>query len=554
MKNYRFIWALVCITAVFLSAGQAALAAPANDHCNNPTPIGNVTNQSFDTTGSDHDNTYSYSNGNNIWYCYTATCTGTVKVSLCGTSWDSMLAVYDGCQCPTGTNRIAYNDDDNTTPCTPASTVQFQAVCGNQYLIEVGHYYTNNVGSGVISISCTGAPCTQSNDNCANATPIGNVVDLGFNTSGATFDGTDGCNTHHSPNIWYLYTATCTGQAYISLCGSSFDTLLSVYTGTSCSNLTQVGCNDDGSCGQQSDLTIDVIAGKNYWISVSGFQVSDVGQGKLNITCNGQAQQASDLGDAPDSTNHKGVAMTTYDYPVQAKFPTVFQGNAIHGPIHLQPKAVAYLGSTVTYEDEADQGYDQDPTNNILPTTNIANKDLGDDGVTVPLTFNNCKLNSFKYDVTVVDPNVDMWINVWIDWNRDGDWNDDGTTDLNLNCSTCNPGTGVVNEWAVQNQLLYGLQKGVNHLKTPGFLAWNPSFGNQKVWMRITLSDQPWKGGSGAGGSGPASGYDFGETEDYYFTPNQTCTICEDLNQDGTVDLSDLIEYMQTWLTQCSNY
>jgi hypothetical protein len=33
--------------------------------------------------------------------------------------------------------------------------------------------------------------------------------------------------------------------------------------------------------------------------------------------------------------------------------------------------------------------------------------------------------------------------------------------------------------------------------------------------MRITLSEQPWVG-SGSGGSGPATGYIFGETEDYY--------------------------------------
>ncbi len=555
MKNYRFIWALVCIAAAFLSAGQAAWAYPSNDHCSNPSPIGNVTNQSFSTQGADHDGgPAAYCYGNNIWYLYTATCTGTAKVSTCGTIWDSMVAVYDGSGCPTASNRIAHNDDDPN--CGWASTASFPVVCGNQYLIEVGHYDFNVYGSGVITITCTGTPCSQNNDNCANATAIGNVVDLAFNTTNATFDGPDGCNTHHSPNIWYLYTPTCTGQAYISLCGSSFDTLLSVYSGTSCNSLTQVGCNDDGSCGHQSDLTINVTAGKNYWIAISGFNSTDKGQGKLNISCNGQVQQASDLGDAPDSTNHKGVSMKTYDTQITANYPTVFQGNAIHGPIHLQPKAVAYLGSTVTYEDEADQGYDQDPTNNIIPlqSSNNANRDLGDDGVIVPLTFNHCKLNCFEFDVTVVEPNVDMWINVWIDWNRDGDWNDDGNTDQNLNCNSCSDGTGVVNEWAVQNQLLYNLHTGVNHCVTPGFLAWNPSWGDQKVWMRITLSEQPWKGGSNnIGGSGPASGYEYGETEDYYFTPNETCAACEDINRDGVIDLNDLIDYMMNWLTYCQN-
>jgi len=104
--------------------------------------------------------------------------------------------------------------------------------------------------------------------------------------------------------------------------------------------------------------------------------------------------------------------------------------------------------------------------------------------------MNHCKLTAFNYVVNVIDPNAEMWVNVWIDWNRDGDWSDSGKTDINLNCSSCNTG-GIVNEWAVQNQLLYNLPAGLNTITTPGFLAWNPATGDKKVWMRITISDQP---------------------------------------------------------------
>ena len=71
--------------------------------------------------------------------------------------------------------------------------------------------------------------------------------------------------------------------------------------------------------------------------------------------------------------------------------------------------------------------------------------------------------------------------------------------------------------------------------------------------MRITISDQPWKGGTGAGGSGPANGYDYGETEDYYFTPNESCSICEDWNGDGSIDEYDLFTYISMWLDSCSD-
>ena len=555
MKNYKLNWALVCTIAFVLSAGQVFAAAPSNDSCANALPITNVTNQAFSTIDSTFDGPGDYITSGNIWYCYTATCTGTVTVSLCGSSYDTKLAVYSNCSCPaTSGRRIASNDDKNAVGCDLQSEVTFNAVCGSQYLIEVGGY-SGYTGNGVITISCSGTPCSTSpaNDNCSSAQAVGNVSNLSFDTTYATFDGPGSCNLKHSPNLWYKYTATCTGTAVVSLCGSSFDTLLAVYSGTSCSNLTSIGCNDD-SCNQQSELTINVTANNTYWIAVSGFELTDKGSGVLTISCNGSVQQASDLGDAPDSTNHFSATMRTYDTSIVANFPTVYQGNAPYGPIHFQPKAVAYLGNSVTFEDEADQGYDEDSTNNIIPSAANynSNKDGGDDSITFPMYMNHCKLTAFDYKVNVIDPNVEMYVNVWVDWNRDGDWADSGKTDSSLICTTCNTG-GIVDEWAVHNQLLYGLKKGLNTITTPGFLAWHPSGGDQKVWMRIMLSEEPWKGGSGVAGSGPAGGYQYGETEDYYFEPFENCVACEDLNRDGTVDEYDLLVYMMSWLSDCYN-
>ena len=77
-----------------------------------------------------------------------------------------------------------------------------------------------------------------------------------------------------------------------------------------------------------------------------------------------------DLGDAPDSTNHAGVPMTTgYTLNNQANFPTVYDppspGPA--GPLHLDATGFAWLGHDVSFEDEADMGTDQDGLNNISP-------------------------------------------------------------------------------------------------------------------------------------------------------------------------------------------
>jgi len=60
------------------------------------------------------------------------------------------------------------------------------------------------------------------NDRCDQAESVGEVAGLYFDTTNATFDGPGLCMT--SPNIWYCYTASCTGNVTVSLLGSSFDT------------------------------------------------------------------------------------------------------------------------------------------------------------------------------------------------------------------------------------------------------------------------------------------------------------------------------------------
>ncbi len=261
----------------------------------------------------------------------------------------------------------------------------------------------------------------------------------------------------------------------------------------------------------------------------------------------------SDLGDAPDSSNSFGAAaaMTAYPWGVMANFPTVYQaGSPPHGPLHLAPTAVAHLGQAVTREQEADILFDQDPTNNILPLLNQPDRDLADDGVLgMPLQLPHCKQTKFKYVVNVIDATVDLYANVWFDFDRDGDWDD------TLNCDD---GT-TVPEWAVQNQLLAAgtLALGLNTVVTPAFNSWHPatsSGGDEPIWMRITLSGQKWAGGSGAGmvgngGSGPNGGYDIGETEDYYFTPKTGSNPSADLNLDSIVNFFDFAIMADQWLT-----
>ncbi len=525
--------------------------SPGNNHCSKAQQIGDVTDLLFDTSCGTFDGPgHCMDNTSNIWYRYTAAVTGevTVRVSAHDDPFDTMLAVYDGADCNPELDALIECNDDFGGGLD--SQITFVAEAGGDYLIEVGGLNEDDIGQGTISIS-SGAPPVSFNDDCQNAMPISDVKSLAFDTSDATFDGGGDCMA--SPNIWYCYTAPCTGEATISLCGSGFDTMLAVYDGCGCDaeQGDMLACNDD-ACDTQSEVTINVIAGQKYLIEVGGYG-TETGQGLLAINTSCEAEVTPDLGDAPDSTNNLGAAMTAYPSDAaQANYPTVFDdgsGVGPYGPVHVNSPMAAYLGKSITGENEADTGPDADGDNNIDPQKDAADKDGGDDGVAVPLNLPDCQWVTFNYEVTVVDPEADLWVNVWFDWNRDGDWDDAPACDA-----------GPAPEWAVQNQYLFGLHTGVNLITTPAILPWHPKSGPDEIWMRITLSDQPWKGGSnpgdsGNGGSGPASKYQTGETEDYLFVPGKTgakdCPLCEDVNGDGKIDMADLTELTTQWLEKC---
>jgi hypothetical protein len=209
----------------------------------------------------------------------------------------------------------------------------------------------------------------------------------------------------------------------------------------------------------------------------------------------------SDLGDAPDSSNSFSTAMSAYS-GVTAEFPTVYDaGSPPHGPLHHNKQLLFYLGKQITGESEADSGADEDPTNNLVPKDDRPDLDLADDGLAFPVSFAHCQKTSLTYTATSLVGGLEkLYVNVWIDWNRNGKWGDE------LPCQTA-----AVSEWAVQNKVISFDAAGTFQFTTADFLAYmaEPAF---QRWLRITISEQP---AASADGSGPESGYEFGETEDY---------------------------------------
>jgi Ca2+-binding RTX toxin-like protein len=116
------------------------------------------------------------------------------------------------------------------------------------------------------------------NDNFVNAQTItGNSGAVSSSNAGATGESGEPNNAGVSSpiqSLWYKWTAPSTGTWSFDTCGSSFDTTLGVYFGTSVSQLTTLSATDDdytGACGLQSRVAIATFAGNVYRISLDGF-------------------------------------------------------------------------------------------------------------------------------------------------------------------------------------------------------------------------------------------------------------------------------------------
>ena len=204
-----------------------------------------------------------------LWYAYTATFSGDAMFDLCGSSFDTRLAIYDAC----GGTELACNDDNGPGCSGTTSSIQMTVTSGTTYYVQVGGYGTAT-GTGDLTIQ------QVLNDDCASATAINEVTDLAFDTGSATASGTTpSCGGSTAPvDLWYAYTPTTSGNAVIDLCGSGFDTRLAVYD--ACGG-AELACNDD-ACGLQSSLTVTVTSGTTYYIQVGGYNGA-TGSGDLSI-------------------------------------------------------------------------------------------------------------------------------------------------------------------------------------------------------------------------------------------------------------------------------
>ena len=125
------------------------------------------------------------------------------------------------------------------------------------------------------------------NDDFANAwTLISTSAQNVVQATTAIDDPSTPCGSTAFPwqsnSVWYRYTAPNSGQYIISTDGSSYDTVLAVWTGSR-GSLTNRACDDDSGVGTNSLLTMTMSSGTTYYIEVADFNAPNGGNLSLRI-------------------------------------------------------------------------------------------------------------------------------------------------------------------------------------------------------------------------------------------------------------------------------
>ena len=181
------------------------------------------------------------------------------------------------CTTASGTPPILYqwrlngvNIPDATDACYTVPSAQIAN--GGGYSVLIG----NDVGALATATAALTLPLANipGADNFADRVPLSgtNGVLIGQNRDATSEPGEP---LHHGKpggkSVWYTWQAPVTGVATFRTLGSTFDTLLAVYTGSVLTNLTPIDSDDDRGGFYTCDLHFNAFQGTQYQIALDGF-------------------------------------------------------------------------------------------------------------------------------------------------------------------------------------------------------------------------------------------------------------------------------------------
>ncbi len=263
----------------------------------------------------------------------------TNKLALSGTSIDPQPS-------PSGVKSVQISLN-NSVSATAAGTTNWtlpsalSLAPGANTISIVAFDYAGNVSQAALYNVYYRVP-TQSNDAFALGTVLtGNSGNLNGSNVGSTKEpgepahaGNDG---GHS--VWYVYNPPFSGLLTVNLKGSTFDTLLAVYTGDFVNALTLLASNDDAIAGSgYSSVQVAVTQGVPVRIAVDGF---------------GGAFGSLSLGYRIDSVNLLPVTLSSGEGGVITRISGLYPSNSlftVQAVANARHQFAGWTGSIISFD------------------------------------------------------------------------------------------------------------------------------------------------------------------------------------------------------------
>lgn len=173
------------------------------------------------------------------------------------------------------------NNNSIVDTCEPGGTD-----CDVNGVVDLCEIAGQDCNANNVIDSCDLAAGVIAAEDCPQAMRVLPGVTYTGSTIGAASNGEDTCNPKGAtpPDLWFRYDPASNGEATISLCGSTYDSIMSVHDGCPGTTVNELVCDDD-FCGggSGSQVTLNVSAGSTYWVRVTGWSTS-AGEFELRIT------------------------------------------------------------------------------------------------------------------------------------------------------------------------------------------------------------------------------------------------------------------------------
>jgi hypothetical protein len=288
--SLRSLKQALVISCLVLCLHSGLFAQPPNDLCSSVTPTTLVTGvpQTFtgNTVGATDDGDFYMPT---VWEAVTLTGScNNLFISYCGTSptfddvwinlatdcsFNVVLTADDYYDCGDGNYTLEYHN-------LPPGTYYIPVLGDEPGFVTPGPY--------TMEVTTMDCPPPPANDLCDGAITVncGDVVTGSTISATGDFIAPD-CTFGDASGggVWYTFTGTGAPWS-ITLCGSDYDTYLSLYSGPDCATLICEDANDDGdNCGDVSSELVDVptVAGATYYILINGYD-GDIGNYELTVT------------------------------------------------------------------------------------------------------------------------------------------------------------------------------------------------------------------------------------------------------------------------------